>query len=309
MTARRDVLTLTGWLTLALTPLFAAGLLLDPRLVDGAPAWLKPLKFVVSISLYSFTLAWILTYLPDWPRLRRRAGAITAAAFVIEVVLIAGQAARGRTSHFNTSTPLDVAIFAVMGLAIFTQTIAAGAVALALWRQPFTAAAMGWALRLGMVVAVGGASIGGMMTQPTAVQLTEVRATHQMPRSGAHTVGAPDGGPGLPGTGWSSEHGDLRVPHFVGLHAIQVLPLLAWLVGRRLRERAATRAVLAAAASYAALTTILLVQALLGQPVLAPQGPVRMALLLWAVATVAAGLLVWRTPANPAPRASATQPA
>ncbi len=90
---------------------------------------------------------------------------------------------------------------------------------------------------------------------------------------GSHAVGVPDGGPGLPFVGWSTIGGDLRVGHFVGLHALQVLPLLAALVAQRgLPEAARVRAVVSVAAGYLGLVLLLTWQALRAQPVLAPDG-------------------------------------
>ena len=88
-----------------------AGLVADPRVILGAPVWLKPAKFAISTAIYAMTFAWIFTYLAAWPRLTRIVGATTAAVLVLEVALIAVQAARGTTSHFNVGTPLDGAIF------------------------------------------------------------------------------------------------------------------------------------------------------------------------------------------------------
>lgn len=295
MSALRRPLESVTWLMAGAAILFGVLMLADPRVIEGAPAWLKPLKFAVSTGIYSLTLAWILRFLPAWPRLARRVAVVTAGVFVIEVALIAVQAARGTISHFNTGSAVDGAIFSVMGIAIFTQTIAAVAVTVALWRQTFADRAMGWALRLGMTLAVVGASVGGMMTQPTSAQLALARETGEMPRSGAHTVGGPDGGRGLPGTGWSTEHGDLRAPHFVGLHAMQALPLVALVLARtRRREAMRVRAVLGAAVSYGALFAILLTQAVMGQPLVDPAGPIAGALTVWAVTTVALALVTWR---------------
>jgi hypothetical protein len=258
----------TGILLAALVVPFGIGLLVDPRVITGAPAWLKPLKFAVSTAIYAFTLAWVFTYLPAWPRTRRIVGGGTAAAFVIELLLIGGQAARGTTSHFNTATPFDAVVFGIMGAAILLQTLLAAWLAVVLWRQRFDDPALAWALRLGLLVTVAGAFTGGLMTRPTAAQLENARVTRTMPISGAHTVGAPDGGPGLPVTGWSTRHGDVRVPHFVGLHAWQVLPAFVLVALRRFRDATRTRLAIAAAGVYAAAFVALLVQALRGQPVL-----------------------------------------
>jgi hypothetical protein len=279
-------LTLTGALMAAALIPALAGLWLDPRLITGAPAWLKPAKFAVSTAIYALTLAWIFTYLPAWVRTRRVVGRGSAAILIFEVGAIYLQAWRGTTSHFNVATPVDAALFMTMGLAIVIQTVGAVVVAVALWRQPFADAARGWALRLGLTVTIVGASTGGLMTTPRDSQIAEARATHHMLVSGSHTVGAPDGGPGLPGTGWSRRHGDIRVAHFVGLHAIQVLPVVAWLLTRRrLSDVRALRLTIVAAGSYFALFALLLAQALSGESVAAPSPVFVTAFALWAFTT------------------------
>ena len=276
-------LTFVGILMLAAAVASVVGILVDPRVITGAPAWLKPFKFAVSTAVYSLTLAWIFMWLPDWPRVRRVVGWTTAIVFVLEVVIIDAQAWRGTTSHFNNSTPIDIVLFAVMGTAIMVQTLTSVAVAVALWRQRFSDRTLGWALRWGVTLTILGAMTGPLMTRPTETQLAHARAGGPMPIVGAHTVGGPDGGPGLPVTGWSREHGDVRVPHFIGLHAMQVLPVIA--VGlRRWRRPEATRVrvLLAAAASYAGLFVVLLWQALSGQSLIGGVGTTSGLLAAWA---------------------------
>jgi hypothetical protein len=292
-------LTAVGVLMLGALVVFGTAIWLDPRTITGAPAWLKPAKFAASTAIFSLTLAWLFRYLADWPKTRRVVSWATASIFVLEVAIIAAQAARGTTSHFNVATPLDATLFSIMGAAIVLQTLSSVAVAVALWRQRFANEALGWALRLGMTLTIIGAASGGLMTRPTGAQLADARAGLGMAIAGAHTVGAADGGPGLPGTGWSIEHGDLRVPHFLGLHAVQILPMLTLLLARRSSwpDAARVRLVVVAGVSYGLLFGILMWQALRGQPLVDPDGVTLAALAAWAVATAAAAAVAVRSKA------------
>ena len=281
-------LTATGLAMIVVLAGAAIGLAVDPRTVTGAPAWLKPAKFAMSIAIYSFTLAWVFTLIPEWPRVRRVVGWTTAVTLVLEIALISMQAFRGTSSHFNVGTLFDGVVFTVMGIAIVVQTLSTVAVAVALWRHRFADRALGWALRLGMTMTIAGAMTGGLMTQPTAEQLGAARAGERMTVAGAHTVGGPDGGPGLPVTGWSTEHGDIRVAHFLGLHALQVLPIVALLLARRsVNDATRVPLTIVAAASYAGLFGILVSAALRGQSVLVPDGVTAMLLGGWLFLTVA----------------------
>jgi hypothetical protein len=287
-------LTATGLLMLVALAGTVVGLAVDPRVITGAPAWLKPAKFAMSIAIYTLTLAWIFTLIPAWVRTRRSVGWTSAIALVLELVIIDLQAWRGTTSHFNLGTVFDGVLWSVMGLAIMVQTLASFGVAVALWRESFVDRAVGWALRLGMTITIVGALSGGLMTRPTRAQLAEARAGQGMPIVGAHTVGAPDGnsGPGLPGTGWSAEHGDLRVPHFLGLHALQALALFAVvLVPRRESDARRVRLTIVAAGSYLALFVVLLAQALRGEALVTPSAATIVTLGVWAFGTALAAWL------------------
>jgi hypothetical protein len=260
-----------GLSALILAPL-AAFPTFDPRSIGGDPAWLKPFKFAVSIGVYCASLLWILQFLQRRETLVRRTGWIIAIVMWIEVVAIFGQAARGRISHFNNTTVLDGIIYNIMGGAIMTAFVVHVIVSIALLRQKEgLSPAFRSALNAALWITALGMAIAFLMTAPTAEQVAALKAGLQPEFMGAHTVGAPDGGAGILLTGWSATGGDLRVGHFVGLHALQALPLLGWFVSRQ--ESSAmvqVRLVRAVSLSYLSLTLAVTVQALRGQPLLQP---------------------------------------
>ncbi len=254
----------TGLLVLALI-----GLLIDDRVIAGAPAWLKPAKFGASGAIYLVTMAWMVKDLPK-SRLLRIATMLTGWILALETAVISLQAMRGTTSHFNIDTPVDAAIYSAMGVGIATVWIMS---AILLWlhvRAPAADRSMARALRIGLALNIAGAGVGWTMTQPRAEQFAAMKRGERPYLAGSHTVGAPDGGPGLPLTKWSRTHGDLRIPHFVGMHAWQLLPLL--LLGiRRLRQPTADSmertAIVFASTACATLFLAALAQALAGHPV------------------------------------------
>lgn len=289
-------LTWTGVLMLADIVICVAGLIADPATITGAPAWMKPLKFAISTALFSFSVAFMIGQLGRTRRFAAILGRFMAVALTVEIVLIDLQAARHTTSHFNRTTPFNTAVFGVMGIGIAVVLLSTALLLGAAFRERFSDAALGWSIRLSLLLALLGMGVGALMTLPTPEQLAAQQATGgTMPHIGAHTVGAPDGGPGLPVAGWSADHGDLRIAHFIGLHVMQVLLLAWWLALRRWRwsDAGQLRLVFAAALSMAAVFGVVLWQALRGLPLLRPDVPVRAGYAGWAVATLLLGL--WAT--------------
>ena len=224
----------------------------DPRQILGISRWIKPMKFALSVALFTGTMCWLLAHLERNRILRRAIAIAIAVTMSVEMILIVTQAARGVRSHFNVATAFDGMVFSMMGGLIAINTIAI-AIALVLFLRPHPHLGRGYlsAVRLGLFIFLIASGVGGMIIS-----------------KGGHSVGAHDGSPGLPFVNWSTGAGDLRVAHFVGMHALQGLPLLGWLLDRRdaRRSRLIIRVV---AAAWLLITTLLLLQALAGRPLLA----------------------------------------
>lgn len=267
-------LTLLGLLALAALVTSLVGLAIDPRVITGAPAWLKPFKFALSITLYSFTLLWMLSYVQGRRLLVKMVSFLSLLAFTVEMVVIITQVLRGTISHFNAATAFDTALFSAMGsfvIVIWAMNLVAAGLLLF---QRLPDPAFAWALRLGLLLTLIGGATGVLMTLPTPAQQAALDRNQHVSVIGAHSVGVQDGGPGMPVTGWSLTGGDLRIGHFVGLHALQALPIVGWLLTRRRSRRLGDRhrvvLVVLAGLGYLGLIALLIWQALRGQPLLAP---------------------------------------
>ncbi|MET7876188.1 hypothetical protein [Micromonospora profundi] len=272
------------------------GIVVDSRVLTGSPIWLKPFKFAVSFVLYGTTLAWMLSLLPRRIRAAEWAATVIVAMAVVELALMVVQVARGTTSHFNGTTPLNGIIFAAMGASItilFLAHLVIGIVVL-IQRIPDRVAATAVAWGLGL-------SLLGMLLAVPMMLPTQNPGIEGI--SGAHSVGVTDGEAGLPMVGWSTIGGDLRIGHFVGLHALQALPILAILLNRfatRLDERTRARLLVVAGAAFGVLTLLLTWQALRGQPLLRPDALTLVAVAALAVATAtAAGRVLARGRRHP----------
>jgi hypothetical protein len=281
------------------------GLVVDDRILVGAPIWAKPAKFAFSFGLYAATWAWMLTLQRRHVRLGRGLGTVAAVACTLEVAVVLLQTVRGHRSHFNVATAFDATMWGIMASSIVVLWLAnvAGAVLIMLERHVDRPALL--SLRLGTMITLAGMAVAFLMTWGTAHQ----RANRPMEIIGSHSVGVRDGGPDMAVTGWSTTGGDLRVAHFIGVHGLQVVPLfllaLGLLVTRvpRLRdELVRVRLVWAFAGGYAGLLLLTLWQALRRQPLVRPDLLTIGAFGVLVAATI--GAAIWalrsRTPA-PAP--------
>ena len=253
---RERLLYRFGWTLLLALPLFLSCAFVRGNALSASTPWIKPMKFAISFATFVWTVGLFLSVLriPAWKRrLVRRA---IVGSVSIEMLCLAAQAWRNAPAGGGSFA--DFLIFQGTTAMVSVNTV------ITIWllivfsgnreRIKIADAAQVFAIRLGIVIFLLGNSIGGYMLA-----------------RGTHTVGASDGGPGLPFVGWSTIAGDLRISHFIAIHAIQIVPLFAFILWRMAPRPALPQrriAVLLAGLAVAGVIGATFIQAILGYPLL-----------------------------------------
>ena len=242
-------LMIAGVISLVCFAVLAIVSLFDLAQILGIDRWIKPMKFFISIAIFVWTVAIYLNFLKDYKKSSRLISWGMIFIFFIEMFIVVMQSARGTTSHFNVKNPFDGMLFAVMGLAIFLNSLLAFYLLFLYFKAEIDLPkAIIWGMRLGLILFLASSFEGAYMSAQVG-----------------HAVGIADGGRGLPLVNWSTEGGDLRVAHFIGMHAFQAVPFFAYTL-EKYNVKSATVWTIVFAAVYFVIFTFLFVQALLGKP-------------------------------------------
>jgi hypothetical protein len=216
----------------------------------GLNSVVKPMKFALSIWIYSWTMAIILSYINDVKKVKIYSW-VAVIVMTFEQLAITSQALRGELSHFNISTTYGNIIFQLMGIFILTLTLWTAYIAYIFIKQKVhnIDAALVLSIRIGLILFVLFSLFGGYMGGKTG-----------------HTVGALDGGKGLWFLNWSALFGDLRVAHFFGIHSLQIIPLFTLSINKFLKTSSAIKMVWLFSLLYFLYVTYTMLQSILGKP-------------------------------------------
>lgn len=211
--------------------------------VYNVNAWYKPFKFAFSTFLFVWVMGWYCYYLPNFNIQLFNRSVIILLGF--EIAYIAFQAGKGQLSHYNLSTPVYAGLYSLMAIAATLVTLYTAYVGILFFLNQFPTLPNYylWSIRIAIILFVIFSFEGFLMGSKLN-----------------HSVGALNDNSNWLIIGWSKTVGDLRVAHFIGMHALQILPILAYYVLR------STPLTIIIGILYGLLALITLIQAILGKP-------------------------------------------
>ena len=242
---RNETLFYYGLICLILSLIFIILTKISNTQVFNVNAWYKPFKFAFSTFLFVWAMAWYCYYLPNFNIKLFNWSVIILLGF--EIFYIAFQASKGQLSHYNISTPIYSALYSIMAIAASLVTLYTAYVGILFFTNSFPDLPNYylWAIRLGIIIFVifsfEGFAMGSRLN---------------------HSVGAVNDNSNWFIIGWSKTVGDLRVSHFIGMHALQVLPILSYYILKN------TKLTIGLSIVYGILALLTLIQALQGKPLI-----------------------------------------
>lgn len=220
--------------------------------VLGINSMIKPMKFALSIWIFSWTMALILNYIPDKNKVKIYSW-VAVICMTFEQATITFQAFKGELSHFNTTSTIGIVLFSLMGIFILIITLWTAYITNLFIKQKTydLSPVMVLSIKIGLVFFLVFSLFGGYISSLQG-----------------HTVGSTDGGKGLWFINWSTQFGDLRVAHFFGIHSLQLIPLFAIVTSKYLNNLESILALKTFSIVYFLIILWTLVQGLLGVPFL-----------------------------------------
>ncbi|MBC8163568.1 MAG: hypothetical protein H7Z42_20370 [Roseiflexaceae bacterium] len=221
--------------------------------IDGPVSFRKVITFSETLGLTCWAVAWML---PIFSLRRVATWLLTGFVLVFtlgEAALMSMQVWRGVPSHYNFTTPFDTAVYYATGIGAASFTTIALVLLVLTLRRPRATPSVLLAVRAGLVITLFGSIIGMLMSVnsgPVWQGFAAIVQRYQQPPFGQY-IGQPEGTAG----------GNLVLLHALGVHGLQLLPLVAWMLGySALAERARTGLVAATAISFGVLLTALSIQ-------------------------------------------------
>ena len=210
----------------------------------------KPMKFALSIWIYSWTMALILNYIKDVRKVKIYSW-VAVICMSFEQAAISFQAIQGELSHFNKTSTFGIILFSLMGIFILTITIWTAYIAYIFIKQKIydLQPAIALSIKIGLIYFVVFSLFGGYISSLAG-----------------HTIGTTDGSKGLWFLNWSTTFGDLRVAHFFGIHSLQIIPLFGLALSKYLDSKKSKMTVLVFSLIYLCFILFVLVQGLRGIP-------------------------------------------
>ncbi|WP_435354314.1 hypothetical protein [Emticicia sp. SJ17W-69] len=250
---RNKLLAQVGTIHLALALLLGIYSIFNEELIMGINSMIKPIKFALSIWVYAWTMGLLLFYINDKKKVKNLS-ILAVVTMVYEQFAITSQAFRGELSHFNNSSVYGGILYALMGIFIVVLTFQTLRIAITFIRQKTYSipSPLVLSIQIGLIYFVIFSFFGGYISGVNG-----------------HTVGAKDGGAGLPLINWSTTFGDLRVAHFFGIHALQIIPLFGYWVSGKYNSSTATKAIWVFSIIYLIYVCFTMVQAMMGIPFMA----------------------------------------